>query len=115
VVSSGNPVTRGFEVKISIPATDGIAPGMFGRSEFVIGQKKSVVVPSGALVERGGLTGVFVVGNDGGLRFRWLRTGNKVADDVVVLAGLDEGERIVATPIAKMHEGDRIAVVGPTP
>ncbi|MDP3295595.1 MAG: efflux RND transporter periplasmic adaptor subunit [Nevskia sp.] len=115
VVSSGSAVTRGFEVKIAIPATPGLTPGMFGRSEFQTGQRPEIAIPPAALVDRGGLSGVYVVDADDRLHFRWLRTGHQVGDAQVVLAGLDEGERIVSAPTSRMREGDRItAAAGPS-
>ncbi|WP_293394311.1 efflux RND transporter periplasmic adaptor subunit [Nevskia sp.] len=115
VVSSGSAVTRGFEVKIAIPATPGLTPGMFGRSEFQVGQRPEIAIPPAALVDRGGLSGVYVVDADDRLHFRWLRTGHQVGDAQVVLAGLDEGERIVSAPTSRMREGDRItAAAGPS-
>lgn len=113
VVASGNPVTRGFEVKVSLPATPGLLPGMFGRARFTIGSRNALVVPATALVERGGLTGVYVVADDGRTRFRWLRTEHRVGAGTVVLAGLDAGERIVTAPTGKMREGDRVALATP--
>lgn len=109
LVSSGDPVTRGFQVKVSVPPTPGLLPGMFGRVQFTIGSRKAVVVPAAALVDRGGLTGVYVVGAGGVLRFRWLRTEHDAGDGRVVLAGLDAGEGIVVAPNSKMREGDRVA------
>ncbi len=109
LVASGNPVTRGFEVKVSLPATPGLLPGMFGRARFTLGSPQAVVVPAAALVERGGLTGVYVVAADGRAHFRWLRTEHAAGSGIVVLAGLDAGERIVTAPTAKMREGDQVA------
>lgn len=108
-VSSGNPVTRGFQVKVSLPATAGLLPGMFGRAQFTVGTQKAVVVPLTALVDRGGLTGVYVVDAGQRLRFRWLRTGQPFESGRLVLAGLDAGERIVAVSNSKMREGDQLA------
>lgn len=111
LVASGDPMTRGFEVKIAIPQAPGLHPGMFGRAQFAIGSRTAMVVPTDALVERGGLTGVYVLDEHGMMRFRWLRTEHRADEGQIAVAGLDEGERIVAAPNAKMREGDR--VVGP--
>lgn len=108
LVSSGDPVTRGFQVKVSVPATPGLLPGMFGRVQFTIGSRKAVVVPTTSLIDRGGLTGVYVVDATGTIHFRWLRMEHSADDGRVVLAGLDPGERIVLSPTSKMREGDRV-------
>ncbi|MFZ2950046.1 MAG: efflux RND transporter periplasmic adaptor subunit, partial [Desulfuromonadaceae bacterium] len=55
VVPSGDPVTRSYQVKITIPETAGLMPGMFGRAGFTVGESQSPIVPRRALIERGGL------------------------------------------------------------
>jgi len=66
------------------------------------------VVPRQALVERGGLYGVFVVDGEGNAYFRWLRTGREWPDRVEVTAGLQSGERLVMVPDSALRDGDRI-------
>ena len=81
---------------------------MFGRAAFQIGESKLLVVPRQALVERGGLYGVFVVDGEGKAHFRWLHTGREWPDRVEVTAGLQPGERLVAAPDSALRDGDRI-------
>lgn len=109
-VASGDPVTRRFQVKVRLPRTEGLLPGMFGRALFSVGTREAIVVPAGAVVERGGLRGVYVVGDDARVRFRWLRTEHATGQGVMVSAGLDAGERVVAAPPQDMREGDLVAV-----
>ncbi|MBT8341974.1 MAG: efflux RND transporter periplasmic adaptor subunit [Desulfatitalea sp.] len=109
VVPSGDPVTRTYRVKIALPQTNGLRPGMFGRAVFPLGNSRSPVVPRPALVERGGLRGVFVVDDSRTAHFRWLRIGREWPDRVEVTAGLKTGERLVAQPIAALRDGDTIS------
>lgn len=108
VVPSGDPVTRSYQVKIALPETVGLMPGMFGRAGFAIGESKTPVVPRQALVERGGLRGVFVVDGEGRAHFRWLRIGREWPDRVEVTAGLQVGERLVAATEPTLRDGDQI-------
>lgn len=109
VVPSGDPVTRSYQVKISLPETTGLMPGMFGRAGFMIGESHSPVVSRRALVERGGLRGVFVVDGESRAHFRWLRTGREWPDRVEVSAGLGTNERFVAAVEPALRDGDQIA------
>lgn len=109
LVSSGDPVTRRYQVKISLADTDGLVPGMFGRSAFTIATRDSMLVPAAALAERGGLTGVFVVEAGGVLRFRWVRTGRNFADRTEITAGLEPGEMLLARVPAGVSDGDLLA------
>ncbi|MDT0496402.1 efflux RND transporter periplasmic adaptor subunit [Algiphilus sp. W345] len=108
VVPSGNPATRGFRVKISVPEGAGLLPGMFGRAQFTVGEQSAIVVPTPAMVDLGGLRGVFVVDEQDLAHFRWLRTEHAVPGGVMAPAGLEAGERIVLDPPAGLREGDRI-------
>jgi RND family efflux transporter MFP subunit len=112
VVSSADPVTRSYQVKISLPETAGLMPGMFGRAAFMLGKSKSTVVPASALVERGGLRGVFVVNSESTAQFRWLRIGREWPDRVEVMAGLEGGERVVAVADPTLRDGDKIVGAG---
>lgn len=109
VVPSGDPVTRSYQVKIALPKTAGLLPGMFGRASFAVGDSSSLLIPAHALVERGGLRGVFQVDDASLAHFRWLRTAREWSDRIEVTAGLTAGERIVAAPDPGLREGDRIA------
>ncbi|WP_370306040.1 efflux RND transporter periplasmic adaptor subunit [Sinimarinibacterium flocculans] len=108
-VASGDPVTRRFQVKVRLPRAEGLLPGMFGRALFTVGTRPAILVPAEAVVERGGLRGVYVVGDDARVRFRWLRTEDASGQGVTVSAGLDGGERIVVAPPRDMREGDLVA------
>jgi hypothetical protein len=56
-----------------------------------------LTVPAGAIVRRGGLTGVYVV-REGRARLRWIAAGDADAGGVEVRAGLERGERVVRDP-----------------
>ena len=107
-VPSADPATRSYQMKIALPERAGLTPGMFGRAAFQVGESKLPVVPRQALVERGGLYGVFVVDGEGKAYFRWLHTGREWSDRIEVTAGLQPGERLVMAPDSALRDGDRI-------
>ena len=70
------------------------------------------MVATTALVERGGLRGVFVVNGENTVQFRWLRIGREWPDRVEVMAGLRAGEQVVAVADPTLRDGDKIAAAG---
>ncbi|MGL1956937.1 MAG: efflux RND transporter periplasmic adaptor subunit [Colwellia sp.] len=108
VVPAGDSTTRRYKVKIVLKNHDGLLSGMFGRVNFVLGEKPAVVIPKSALIERGGLIGVFVVNEHKEAHFRWLQLGTKKADLVEVRAGLLANESIVLHGKPQIREGDLI-------
>jgi len=98
VAPSGDPTTHRFEVKADLPATPGLRAGLFARLLVPgVAADPRITVPAAALFERGGLTGLFVVG-DSKARLRWVAVGAREGDTVEIRAGVEPGERVVLDP-----------------
>ena len=95
-----DPNTHTFNVRLQLPGGDtGLYPGMTVKVAFATGEAKRLLLPASALVQRGELLGVYVL-DDHGAALRQLRIGHRYADQVEVLAGLDDGERVATDPAA---------------
>lgn len=94
ILPAGDPQTHTFMVKVDLPTTTGLKSGMFGRLQLDKGVSQTTVIPKSALVERGELTGVFVVSADNVAHLRWVRVGRTFEQTVEVLSGLSLGERV---------------------
>jgi len=95
ILPAGDPQTHTFMVKVDLPKTAGLKTGMFGRFPLEKGTMHAILVPSTAVVERGELTSVFVVGEDRIARLRWIKLGRRYQKQVEIISGINEGERIV--------------------
>lgn len=90
-----------FTVRLRLPAgVTTLFPGMFVKTGFVIGEKEELTVPQRAVVRRSEVTGVYVIGEDGRVRLRQIRTGRVIDHETVVLSGLTAGEQVALDPIA---------------
>jgi RND family efflux transporter MFP subunit len=98
VAPSGDPTTHRFEVKADLPGASGLRAGLFARLLVPgLAADPRITVPAGALFERGGLTGLFVVA-DGKARLRWVAIGARDGEAVEIRAGVEPGERVVLDP-----------------
>lgn len=107
VVPAADPATRSFTVKVALPATKGLLPGMFGRAYLSAGTRRAVVIPDGALIDREGMAGVYVVAEDGLIRFQPVTTGEKLDGGTEALSGLSGGEKVVVGASPDVREGMR--------
>jgi hypothetical protein len=82
-------------VKVDLPKTAGLKTGMFGRFPLDKGTTQTILVPSTAVVERGELTSLFVIGEDAIARLRWVKSGRRFEKQVEILSGLNTGERVL--------------------
>lgn len=95
--------SRSTLVKITVPQAAGLRSGAYVRVHVPTGRRQAITVPESAIVRRGQLTSVFVVGDDGVARMRLITLG----EGGEVLSGLDEGDRVVTEP-AKVTDGAKI-------
>ena len=93
IVPSADPVSRTFLVKVGIPATEGLYPGMFGRLLVPLGERQAIVLPDEAIARVGQLETV-LVDVEGRWTRRYVRTGGTVDGRIEILSGLFEGERV---------------------
>ena len=94
IVPSADPITRTFLVKVDLPQTQGMFPGMFGRLMIPASTRSVVAVPKSAIERTGQLEMVTV--QEGGIWKKvFVKTGKALdADKVEVLSGLEGGEII---------------------
>ncbi len=104
---AADPVSRTFLVKLDVAGT-GLRSGLFARVLFPQGEREALTVPSSALVKRAGISGVFVVGQDGIAQFRMVRAGEARDGRVEILSGLTGGERVAGVGADQLESGDRI-------
>jgi multidrug efflux system membrane fusion protein len=108
IVPMAEPASRTFTVKIELPPNPQIRSGLFGRARFARGEREAILVPQTALLHRGQLDAVYVVGKDEIASLRYVTLGKPSANDVEVLSGLENGERIVAQPGERELSGKQI-------
>lgn len=85
--------------RIYLAEAQGIVPGMSARVHFVVGTARKLTVPPQAVLRRGEVSAVYVVGKDKP-RLRQVRLGEPVGDgEIEVLAGLSGGETVSLDPV----------------
>lgn len=113
IVPAADPATRSYIVKIGLLNVAGtqLRSGMYGKTRFIIGQRKTLAVPQAAVAQQGQLLGVFVVDQSGTARLRLVKTGRVAGDRVEVLSGLNEGEEIISEGTTALRDGIRVREV----
>jgi multidrug efflux pump subunit AcrA (membrane-fusion protein) len=110
IVPAADPASRSFVVKIELPANRNLRSGLFGRACFQLGEYEAIALPRTAVVERGQLQGLLVVGDDHIATLRYVTLGQTSGDKVEILSGVNPGEYVIAAPGGRELAGKRIEV-----
>jgi multidrug efflux pump subunit AcrA (membrane-fusion protein) len=115
IVPASDPGSRTFTVKIDLYDKKGkpvvpsaLRSGLFGKARFPIGKKEILKIPQTAVLQRGQLIAVFLADSSNILHLRLIKTGRPYGDQVEVLSGLKDGDRIAVEGMERAKEGDRV-------
>jgi multidrug efflux system membrane fusion protein len=109
IVPAADAASRSFLVKVELTSDARLRSGLFGRARFPRDERSSLSIPRAAVVERGQLQGVYVIDANQIAGLRYITLGQAAGDQVEVLSGLQDGERLVAAPGSRDLSGKRIA------
>ncbi|HEV2521925.1 MAG TPA: efflux RND transporter periplasmic adaptor subunit [Candidatus Acidoferrales bacterium] len=109
IVPAADPASRSFLVKIDLPAEARLRSGLFGRVRFARGGRPALFIPETAIVARGQLRGVFALDQNQIAQLRYVTLGEPSGQQVEVLSGLQDGEKLVAAPGDRELGGKQIA------
>lgn len=101
VLPSADARTHTVQVRVNLPEkVSGVAPGMFARVHFTTGRAKKLLLPAQAVLRRGEITAVYILGELAVPQLRQVRLGEALADGLVeILAGATAGEQVATEPV----------------
>ena len=110
IVPAADPASRSFLVKVELPADSRLRSGLFGRARFPSGERPALLIPQASVVERGQLQGIYVLDANQIASLRYVSLGQSAGEQIEVLSGLQDGEKLVAAPGDRELSGKRIAL-----
>jgi RND family efflux transporter MFP subunit len=111
--------SRSLGVEARVPNADAtLKPGMFAVAQIDLGRvERAMLVPERAVVEDANTNSyrVFVVDQDSRARLRVVQlAARQSGDQVRVVSGIKEGERVAITKLGELYDGIAVVVETPT-
>jgi RND family efflux transporter MFP subunit len=97
-------------VYVDIPGNDGARPGMFARGEISVSVSAALTVPVASVLTRDGYNYVFTLKTDGTVQRRRVTTAGVTADRIEITQGVTADDRIVASGVVFLSDGQRVQV-----
>ena len=93
-----------------------LKPGEYLSVEVTLGnaRQRTITVPTGALIVRSGESSLYVAVSDGlrtVARRRMVTTGRVSNDRTEILSGLRDGDEVITSGLADLHDGDAVTAV----
>jgi len=101
--------TRLATVRIDIPTSSGVKPGMYAEGRIQIGKNEALVVPLQAVISEDDKSVVFVV-HQNTVESRTITVGTRTNDIVEVTSGLMPEDLVVVSGAGFLKDGDCVAV-----
>jgi Cu(I)/Ag(I) efflux system membrane fusion protein len=98
ILPAAQAESRTLQVRIELPNRDGrLRPGMYGTAHLGGQAQPALVVPSEAVVRTGKRTLVMLASDGGRFQPAEVQVGREAGDRTEILAGLSEGQKVVAS------------------
>lgn len=105
-----------YSMKLAIDTKDkeNIRPGMYVN--ILIPNKtgenitSKIMLDKSSIIYRDQLTGVYVVDDQSQANLRWIRLGKTIGNQVEVLSGLSQNDKIVSKAEGKLYNGVKVSV-----
>ncbi len=126
VAPDSSPASHTFSILCDI-SSSGLPSGLYGRVSIPAGHSPKLLAPCRALVNRGGIVGVYVADSKRQVHWRVIKTGNKWVKTpsgygaapwdcnvssgdcfIEVFTGLVPGEEVVVSNLNRVREGFRL-------
>lgn len=104
IVPTIDPATRTFLIKIPL-YEKGLKTGLYGNLSIPIGKKQVLYVPKSAVIEKGQLTGLFVVDSNNMISYRIVKLGRQYGNNIEVISGLHSKEKVITEGVRNAVDG----------
>jgi multidrug efflux pump subunit AcrA (membrane-fusion protein) len=105
--AGADPTSHTLQARVDLPKESTVRSGLFGRALFPRGQKQALLVNTDALVNRGQLSGIYIVDDAALIHWRVLTLGKTTGNEIEVLSGLTDGDVVVLNPGTQELDGKK--------
>lgn len=105
-----DPTTGTLKVEATFPNPGGyLRPGQFARVRVAVAERENaILIPQRAIQELQGAKTVLVVDQQNVATVRTIKVGDKADKDIIVLDGLNPGDRVIVEGMQKVRPGSQV-------
>lgn len=116
IASRVDPVTRTISVRAIMPNEDGrLLPGLLMSIELIKNPRKSLLIPEGAILQRGTQSFAYVIERREGASIaeeKRVQMGARIPGKVEITSGLVEGDQVIVHGLMQVRPGQAVEIIG---
>lgn len=105
----------GMKITFRSQEYSNIYPGMYANLLLFSNNNDQsshrILVDQSSIIYRDQLTGVYIVNDKQEAVLRWVRLGKAVGNQVEVLSGIDQDDKIIREAEGKLHNGKKVTII----
>jgi HlyD family secretion protein len=105
-----DPQTRQGEIRIALQQSPALRPGAFARGEVLLAEQRRPLLPQSAVLSDARGAYVLIVTAQNKVQRRTVEIANATDRGIVIQAGLNGTEKVVATAAAFLREGEMVTI-----
>ncbi|MFP6665584.1 MAG: efflux RND transporter periplasmic adaptor subunit [Deltaproteobacteria bacterium] len=111
ISAAADASSRALSIEALIPNGDGrLKPGFFTKADIITRREDAILIPAEAVIRAAGVQRVFLVDDNGIAHTRMIRTGVRRGAEIEVLEGLQIGDRVATSGLARLWDGARVSL-----
>ena len=103
-----NALSHAYPVRAEVLNKDGLLPGMVSKVRMTGQQSEGLLIPAAGVQRTPEGKSVWVAREDSTVERRMIQIGQYVPDGVLVIGGLQTGDRVVTDGFQKLYKGAKI-------
>jgi len=105
IVPQSNPATHSVRFKVDLPPDTRAVHGQYMKLEVPIGTRDAFLITRSAVRRTGQLNGLFIIEDGSIARFRLIKSAPYDAEQLEILSGIEQGEKIIIQPVERIADG----------
>ncbi len=108
-----DPTARTLNTEVDVDNKEGLLyAGLFGRVKFLLKLDEiNFIIPTTAVIIRSGYPHVAVVDENNIAHLKLVQIGRDYGDQMNIIDGLSENDRVITLPNSKIQEGTKVEIV----
>jgi HlyD family secretion protein len=100
-----------FTIKLQIKESNELVHGQYAKILLTYNRHKGNVIPQKAMMYDDNGAFIYIVDKDNKIEKKYIKTAIRLNDDIEVMSGIDEEDKIIVQGMQSIHKGSDVSII----